>query len=608
MKLYKYISVGFLATLSFSSCSDFLSPDNPSSGNSNGEEYLISNPKDLEATTYNAFSGFVTNISMHDQATDLYINPRGDDGTFARFTVDATNTDVTNYYKNAYKGINYANAMIKYNGEESHLGAVGKFFRALGYYFLTQQFGSVPYVTRYIEDSNRDYPKSPLAEIYENEIQSLEEVYSKSDLEDTNHIGKVSKQAVAALLTQYCLAAGWDLDTEIVDDVKGTYNVKSTAYFERAAAWAEKAINGVLLTMSFAEKWSPFNEGNAEEIFSFQYLRDTEKLRAHSLQNDYIAFWGDCTKTGLKGTSSGGTNMQSAKSLYLFEKGDKRWDATFMNVFYNASLKTDGGQPIAGWGDEGYMAYWNCTPEQLATEPIAYKYWPSYVTETEAEAELKQLKSQIKKPLDGTRAIASPEAAILLEDEVIVYQFDQNGDWTKTYKTFENFSKAGANGVCVKKYDDPQSANVIKDGCYRDIPLYHVSDMYLLAAEAYLLSGKSDAALSKINAVRNRAGLASLSNFNDYEPLYTIPSTFEITPLDLILDERARELYAERNRWFDLKRTKQLVRYNLAFSRSITERSQMCNAAGEVKWLRPIPSSEINANLAMTSADQNPGY
>lgn len=610
MKITKYLCCGTLAAVMLTGCSDFLTPDNPSAGNSNGEEHLTKNPKDLQATTYNAFSSFVTNVALHDQGADLYINPRsGNDGTYSQYTFDSADSKIKSYYTDAYKAINYANAMIKYNGEDTQLGWEGQFLRAWGYYLLTQQFGSVPHILYYIQDANREYPRTPLNEIYASEIEILENLYSNSGLEATNHNGVVSKQAVAALLTQYYLVSGWDLDTEIVDDTKGTYNVKSTDNFAKAAEWAEKAINGVQLTMSFADKWSPYNEGNAEEIFSFQYLRQEGISRGHSIQNDYIAYWGDCINTGMKGTGSGGTNMPSEKSLYLFEKGDKRWDATFMNVFYNAKAEIKDGIKQAHWGTEGYMAYWNCTSEQLAEQPIAYKYWPYYVTEAEAEAELNSLKTQTKKFATDAYGINKPQAAILTDDEVVVYNFNEDGSWTKDYMTFDGFyGKADGNGICVKKFDDPASAQVTSGACYRDLPLYHVSDMYLLAAEAYLLAGNDFESLKKINAVRNRAGLPNLASFSAYDPQYIIPSWFVLTPLDLILDERARELYAERTRWFDIKRTKQLVRYNIAFARSISNRSQMANAQGEVKWLRPIPDSELSANTALSIADQNPGY
>ena len=59
----------------------------------------------------------------------------------------------------------------------------------------------------------------------------------------------------------------------------------------------------------------------------------------------------------------------------------------------------------------------------------------------------------------------------------------------------------------------------------------------------------------------------------------------------------------------DLRRTKQLVRYNLEFSNDYVKSvAQMSNAQGEIKWYRPIPANEISANTAISNEDQNPGY
>ena len=75
-----------------------------------------------------------------------------------------------------------------------------------------------------------------------------------------------------------------------------------------------------------------------------------------------------------------------------------------------------------------------------------------------------------------------------------------------------------------------------------------------------------------------------------------------------ILDECARELYAETTRWMDLRRTRQLIRYNVAYNHYIESAEDMCNSLGEQKWYRPIPAAEIQNNIAITEKDQNPGY
>lgn len=612
MKLYKSLGLGLglCVTLPLCGCSDFLEAENKSNANQNGEAYFKEHPDQLLVSSYYYFRNIVNMIDLTDQGTDLYINARGaDDGTYALYNFTAEDGSVANLYKYCYNAINYANGVINYTDDPTLVGEA-TFLRNWGYYYLTQHFGDVPYVTSYIESSSRDYPRTPIAEMYPAMLTDLETVYNSNGLPETDHTGRASKQAVAALAAKIALAAAWDLGTTMTNEVNGTYTVTNADMFKTAASWAEKAINGVQLTMSFEDKWSPFNEGNAEEIFSIQYDRlgfpGNTTTGGHSLMYDYMGYYGNCVQTGHKGTKSGGTNSLSKKVMEIFERGDKRYEATFMTTNYNPELKNG----VVGWGDDGYLAYYNCTAAKLATLPISVKFYPSYTTDEEVLADLAAHSAQTYKFDTNTHGNNLPFACVMNYDEVGIWYFNADGTiQPKTTQTTDAFIKAGfASSPCVKKWDDPQSENVTASNCYRDIVVFHVSDMYLIAAEAYLLAGQEPDAIAKINAVRGRAGLPALSSFSAYEPPYTVTSSYSYTPLDLVLDERARELYAERTRWEDLRRTRQLVRYNLEFARAISSVSQMQNSRGETKWYRPIPNEEINNNTSMTVEDQNPGY
>ncbi len=617
MKSLKYSIFGLGVALLMSGCSDFLDSRNLSNPD-NADDYFPEHPDQIRPVAYEAIRSIATEIDLLDQAGDLYINPRGaDDGTFSMFLTTPDNGTVMNFYKNIYSAINKANCMIHYAGDDEKLIAEGKFLRVLGYYYLTQQFGAVPYVDWYIQNAQRDFPRTPLEELYPTLLADCEDIYNNSPLPSQDHKGSASKQAVAAIAAKIALAAAWDLDTELVDAAKGTYTVKSTARFKEAAAWAEKAIMGIQLTIPFAEKWAWNNEGNAEEIFSAQYDRagypGDKATGGHSMMYNYTAFTDNCLLTGVKGNGSGGTNMMSAKSASLYEKGDERFEGTFMTTIYNAPRQSDAnGKPGNAIWDEGYMAWYNATPEVQAKLPVALRFYAPGTTVAEAEADIRQLveNGRAVKFAANTHGVNQPFAAIITGTEVTKWEFNEAGTMPKkTTEEFTTFMKnAGNNGVSVTKYDDPTSGAVTAKQCYRDIPLLHVSEMYLVAAEAYLLAGDEAASIAKINAIRKRAGVKELASFGAYEAPYVTNMSFVFVPLDLVLDERARECYAERSRYYDLRRTKQLVRYNLEFSRFMTEVSKMCNAQGQIKWYRPIPQKEIDNNTALTSADQNPGY
>ena len=593
-----------LAGMTLTGCSDFLDAENKSAGGQTTDAYFGKDVSSLLASAYSSFDAVINQVPIYEQGTDLYINTRGHAaGEFNEYSMTPANGTIESYYKNAYKAINYANAVIFYADASSKESQEARFLRNWGYYLLTQQFGSVPYITEYLNTPERNYPRTDLNEVYTSVIADLTDLYNNSSLDAaSNHQGRASKQAVAALLAKVCLAAGWDIDTSLDNAEQGTYTVKSTSRFTEAASWAEKAINGISLTMSFEDKWSPKNEGNAEEIFSIIYERANypgdETSGGHSRQNDFGGYYGNCVKLGLKNVGS--DNQQSEKSMYLFEKGDKRYEGTFMTTLYNAELLSTGD---AGWGTDGYYAYYNLDAAKLASQPIANRFYPFYTTEAEAVADIE---AHAKQMVQGN--CTNGVIAAILSSPVIKYTFDKNGKYTKSSISVAEYNTQVNNGVCVKKFDDPESAQVAGSNDYRDLVVFHVSDMYLVAAEAYLMAGQTAQALEKLNAVRKRAGLANLTSFNEYTVEYSTPSSFTLRDIDVILDERARELYAEGHRWIDLRRTKQLIRYNVAFNMYINTASQMADVAGNYKWLRPIPENEISSNTGITVADQNPGY
>jgi len=128
-------------------------------------------------------------------------------------------------------------------------------------------------------------------------------------------------------------------------------------------------------------------------------------------------------------------------------------------------------------------------------------------------------------------------------------------------------------------------------------PIYRYSDALLLLAEAQNEQGKSGPALTNLNLVRTRAGLA-VSTETDQTNLRAV-----------LAHERRVELAFENHRWHDLVRTgtavsvmttygvKAKATYNLLPSNAFTITTD--------RLLFPIPQSERETNPALT---QNTGY
>lgn len=139
------------------------------------------------------------------------------------------------------------------------------------------------------------------------------------------------------------------------------------------------------------------------------------------------------------------------------------------------------------------------------------------------------------------------------------------------------------------KYWDPTRINVNDERGNKDFIVFRLGESYLIAAEALMMDGKTDEALTYFNVIRQRAARPGVD--------FTI-SANELD-LDMILDERGRELAGEMHRWFDLKRTG-----------SALERIKAYSANGQNiqphHLLRPLPQNEID--LLTVPMEQNPSY
>lgn len=146
------------------------------------------------------------------------------------------------------------------------------------------------------------------------------------------------------------------------------------------------------------------------------------------------------------------------------------------------------------------------------------------------------------------------------------------------------------------KWGQFDSRDTFGYGMWKDFILMRLGETYLLRAEARFKQGKMALAAEDINMLRNRAQASTVAEGD--------------VTLDLILDERARELLAEENRRITLVRTGTLVDR----AQALTGTSPL--AGGEIEtteglddhhMLLPIPQDEIDLNKDAV-LEQNPGY
>jgi hypothetical protein len=125
-----------------------------------------------------------------------------------------------------------------------------------------------------------------------------------------------------------------------------------------------------------------------------------------------------------------------------------------------------------------------------------------------------------------------------------------------------------------------------------DFPMFRLGDAYLIYAEAHLRGGGGDRtqAIAYVNALRQRAYGSTAGDVADID-------------LDLILDERGRELLWEAHRRTDLVRYGRFTGGDYVWA---WKGGAPAGTATEAhRNLYPLPASELTTNPNLT---QNPGY
>ncbi len=627
MKTIKYLTLASMfvsAAMTFTGCtpeSDNRSYIDDSGLNSDGLlVYAYTQLRDLSSS-----SDF---RQMQVKGTDLYINQQGSSSgeEFFAYTLTPENSTVKDFYAKCFNLINNANgAVAKASSASDKSACEARFLRAYAYYLLTQHFGGVPYFTGYNTSARYSFQREDVATVYKGIADDLEDVYTNGSLPETDHSGHASKTAVASLLAKIYLAWGWDCDVTLSDASTGAFTINSTEKFANAKTWASNALSSAgisTLSLTYEDKWSPDNEGNEEEIFSVQYDRASYKTTlttsGHSLQNGFGGYYNTPTATGQKYMNH--QDCISLKSILMYEKNDKRFDGTFMTTMYggfnskvNPETWSTSAESATG-ATRGYYAYYNATDEEKKAMGVAYRFYPAYTTDKQVKDDFNANK-ELYTANDSTLFVKLGKNVKIWKVKKGATSFPSDVDRELEYSTSVSSSGYLTNvneGISVKKWDDKLSYRNDKNTAhdFRDIVLLHASDIFLVKAEASLMANNNEPNADfwdAINAVRKRAfgdSYTELTALNKYKPSYASNFGVTIRPIDLLLDERGRELYAECQRWMDLRRTKQLYYYNKKFNPDATG----IGSGSSIKWYRPIPSTEINSNTAMTTADQNPGY
>lgn len=150
--------------------------------------------------------------------------------------------------------------------------------------------------------------------------------------------------------------------------------------------------------------------------------------------------------------------------------------------------------------------------------------------------------------------------------------------------------------IGLKKFDDHTRPGDMSTNSDRNYPVIRLAELYLIRAEARIRKENQNlvGAAHDIMEIRKRATKPG------FEKEMKV-SEKDIT-IEFILEERARELSGEWQRWFDLKRLNKLVEHVKNYNP---------DAKNNIKPFhinRPIPQTQFDGMKDWTTLGQNEGY
>ncbi|WP_215222645.1 RagB/SusD family nutrient uptake outer membrane protein [Echinicola shivajiensis] len=471
--------------------------------------------------------------------------------------------------------------------------AEAKFLRAYAYFYAVQQWGDIPMPLEEITTSSREVIKVPAAQVYDQIIKDLEEVESILPTKGNTEYGRATKGAAQFLLARVHLTRGWNFNNSLGGTAED---------FNKALDYADKIIANYPLEPEYhklfplhaenplEETFPTQNDKSDEIVFAVQYSDNIltngsdEGETEYGIGNDYHSIFGGGAEDipGSLGRTSHynrngalGNYIVSPAAYRLFDPDiDTRYHHNFVEAMY---ALTD----VTGFVPD--LDNPSSTIDIAKGDTVLY--FPPWN---------KPANDQDK----GMDVGGSKPYAVLNLDEIGINPISPYHSQDKTPLMWK-FWEPGI------PYDDAQ-------GTF-NLALFRSAEAYLIAAEAIIkgaTGGDLGGAEVYYNAIVDRAlGANAGADPMRAQDLTNLASMSTISyrangnlDIDMILDERARELMGEYSRWFDLKRTGKLI-----------ERTTLMNpwtaSVGELQdrhYLRPIPQKEIDRSIP--SISQNPEY
>lgn len=414
--------------------------------------------------------------------------------------------------------------------------------RAYCYFNLVESFGGVPLLIVEHDGPNYDLTRSSEEQVYDQIVADLTDALDSGKLPEHAEPGRVAQGFVNHLLAKVLLTRSYKTFAK-QDDV-----TKAMTYAKKALELHPLIEGNDAWNILFGAdaNYNPFTQ---EVIFSVCYSPTDESY------------------------NSGGNNLYS-------------------HFKFNYDQFLGGGRTAP---------YWRCTN---TFQPTTY-----FLNELYDETDVRGKEPFLQRTIfaSAPAVIETTGTAINVNDPIIyfpktVWSDQQKADYMAEHPTvylvvnpdeYHDVVYPGNSAYpMVWKFYDP-GVTVYDDSGKRgtrDTYVFRSAETLLLLAEAYIKQGNGGEATKLINKLRTRAGA---------QPLIGDAT------IDDVLDESARELFGEGNRWMELKRCGKLFERALKYN-ALVKYQHPDGTIPDFYLLRPIPLSEIS--VSQGTLKQNPSY
>lgn len=452
--------------------------------------------------------------------------------------------------------------------EKARIIAEARFFRAFAYRNLGELYGGVPIVTELAVEPRYDYVRSTRLETYQFAIDEFEACLD--DLPETSEeAGRLVRAAALHNLCQLYIDKGIVLSEE---------GGESKVAYQKAIEYADVVIDGGLYSL-MTERFGTRANENPQFYYASSEAEQTEE---HSYENagyriDGNVFW-DLFQVGNQDYQEGNREsiwaIQFDYDVYK-QEGSK---GTIYAGYYCPVFRDQGGEYATGsMEDVGGLG-------TCAVQPTFYTR--DLIYEGKWNVDMRNSDAVFRRTILGN--VPGSQYYGKLLPWPVLYREDASGQKNDvaTTQLYPISCKVGPD-YYVGVEDGENRSHI-----FRDHYLIRLPETILLRAEAKYRLGNMQSAANDINLLRERAKC-------QYKVVATDMN------LELILDERARELVYEESRWNTLLRMGGTVAVDRIKKYAYWDYPRTTLNKKFNLW--PIPQTVIDTNKDV-KLEQNPGW